>query len=128
MLVGVITVIALAAGSPVSYHVTDLTAQTFARPPREDRPWVRWNLPDGTDTAQLQAELEEMARSGIAGAEIGQRGFPAADQLAAILTRSLHQSQSRTRQRTPGLLRRRRPRPQDRGGRPQDRRRGGDVR
>ncbi len=79
-----------APGRPgvVPDHVTDLTARTFARPPREDRPWVRWNLPDGTDAAQLQAELEEMARSGIAGAEIGQGGFPATDQLAAILTRA----------------------------------------
>ncbi len=107
--VRVFTVVALVAGSPaagvasassaasdaapsrsdvVPYRVTDLTAETFARPPREDRPWVRWNLPDGTDPAELQAELEEMARSGIAGAEIGQRGFPTADQLAAILTRA----------------------------------------
>lgn len=76
-----------AAGEAAASGVTPLTAASFAEPPQNDQPWVRWNFPPATaTTAQLQSELRDMARVGIAGVEIGQGGVPTNDQLVAILT------------------------------------------
>lgn len=69
--------------------VTVLTAETFAEPPMNDWPWVRWNYPpDTADVAELERELEDMYEAGIAGVEIGQGGTPTFEQLAAILRKA----------------------------------------
>jgi hypothetical protein len=65
--------------------VTRLSADTFAHPPLNDRPWVRVNTPDQLTSEELQAEIAEMAAHGIGGLEIGQGTFPATPQLVAIL-------------------------------------------
>jgi len=68
--------------------VTALSADTFANPPMTDWPWVRWNVPETAEIPQLEQELEAMREAGIAGAEIGQGGFPNNEQLAAILRKA----------------------------------------
>jgi alpha-L-rhamnosidase/Glycosyl hydrolases family 2, sugar binding domain len=65
--------------------VTPFSAESFAHPPMNDRPWVRVNTPDQLASEELQAEIAEMAAHGIGGLEIGQGTFPAAPQLLAIL-------------------------------------------
>ena len=86
--------VATAAESEVTYWngvnpVTTLTADTFAEPPANDKPWVRWNFPPATTSvAQLESDLEDLAAAGISGVEIGQGGNPTNEQLAAILTRA----------------------------------------
>jgi hypothetical protein len=67
--------------------VTPLTATTFADPPQNDMPWVRWNwAPATTSIAELRAELQDMHDNNIAGVEIGQGGVPTKEQLTAIYT------------------------------------------
>ncbi len=69
--------------------VTDLTKDSFANPPSNDKPWVRWNWPPATTTNdQLLSDLQALADAGIAGVEIGQGGNPTNDQLALILERA----------------------------------------
>jgi len=65
--------------------VTPLTAATFAHPLAIDRPWARMNLTPMAESTEIQAELEEMNRSGIAGVEVGQWTFPTDAQLKTIL-------------------------------------------
>ena len=69
--------------------VTELTKDTFANPPLNDRPWVRWNWVPGTTTdEQLTSDLEDLAAAGIAGVEVGQGGNPTNDQLKVILEKA----------------------------------------
>ena len=69
--------------------VTTLSASTFASPPSNDKPWVRWNWPPATTTNdQLLADLQDMADAGIAGVEIGQGGNPTNEQLTLILAKA----------------------------------------
>ena len=69
--------------------VTELTADSFANPPANDKPWVRWNFPPATTSiAQLEQDLDDLADKGIAGVEIGQGGNPTNEQLQAILTKA----------------------------------------
>src|SRR5687767_10151580 len=69
--------------------VTELTGSTFAAPPSNDKPWVRWNWPPATTTNdQLLSDLQDMADRGIAGVEIGQGGNPTNEQLALVLRRA----------------------------------------
>jgi hypothetical protein len=68
--------------------VTALTAGTFAAPGANDRPWVRLNMPESADPAELQAEIEDLHNKGIAGVEVGQGAFPNDAQLVALLTRA----------------------------------------
>lgn len=69
--------------------VTDLTASSFAAPPANDKPWVRWNwVPATTTDEQLTSDLEELAAAGVAGVEIGQGGNPTNDQLTVVLTKA----------------------------------------
>ncbi len=69
--------------------VTELTTDTFANPPSNDRAWARWNWPPATiSIAELESDLVEMHDAGIAGVEIGQGGNPTNDQLVAILTKA----------------------------------------
>lgn len=66
--------------------VTPLTAETFARPPATDLPWVRMNMPATADPAEIRATVKQLHDSGIAGIEIGQGAYPNNDQLVALLT------------------------------------------
>ncbi len=66
--------------------VTPLTAESFARPPAIDRPWVRMNMPATADPTEIKATVRQLHESGIAGIEIGQGAFPNNDQLVALLT------------------------------------------
>ncbi|MCL8249985.1 Ig-like domain repeat protein [Aeromicrobium fastidiosum] len=69
--------------------VTRLTPDTFANPPSNDKPWVRWNfVPATTPIAQLEQDLDDLAAKGIAGVEIGQGGNPTNEQLTAILRKA----------------------------------------
>ena len=65
--------------------VTPFSAETFAHPGQNDRPWVRVNTPDELSSEELTAEVAEMKQHGIGGLEIGQGTFPATPQLIAIL-------------------------------------------
>lgn len=65
--------------------VTQLTAESFRRPPDADRPWVRVNTPENVTSEELKTEIAEMKNSGIGGLEIGQGTFPKSPQLIAIL-------------------------------------------
>src|SRR5215469_4173181 len=65
--------------------VTRFSAETFAHPPMDDRPWVRINTPDELSSEELKAEIAEMKAHGIGGLELGQGTFPATAQVAAIL-------------------------------------------
>ena len=79
--------------NPLSAHpswsqlnpVTPFSAQSFAHPPTNDRPWVRVNTPDELSSDELKSEIAEMKAHGIGGLEIGQGTFPATPQLIAIL-------------------------------------------
>src|SRR4051794_285899 len=81
---------AAAAAAKVNYWrginpVTELTADTFAQPPANDKPWVRWNWPPATTTIpQLERDLDHLAAAGSAGVEIGQGGHPTNEQLQAV--------------------------------------------
>ena len=69
--------------------VTELTSDTFATPPANDRPWVRWNWPPAAVTIpQLEDELDQLAAAGVRGVEIGQGGNPTNEQLTAILKKA----------------------------------------
>ncbi len=69
--------------------VTELTAESFAKPPTTDMPWVRWNWsPAVTTNEQLESDLEKLAAAGISGAEIGQGGNPTNEQLKVILEKA----------------------------------------
>ncbi len=69
--------------------VTELTADTFATPPSNDKPWVRYNFPSATTTvAQIEADLDALADRGIAGVEVGQGGNPTNEQLEALLRKA----------------------------------------
>jgi hypothetical protein len=65
--------------------VTPFSAETFAHPVLNDRPWVRVNTPDGLSAEELKAEVLEMKQHGIGGLEVGQGTFPATPQLIALL-------------------------------------------
>jgi hypothetical protein len=65
--------------------VTPFSAESFAHPGLNDRPWVRVNTPDGLSPEELKAEVLEMKQHGIGGLEIGQGTFPATSQLIALL-------------------------------------------
>ncbi|MBI4942527.1 MAG: hypothetical protein HY830_17440, partial [Actinobacteria bacterium] len=79
------TTAAFAALNPV----TPLTAATFAAPPSNDRPWVRWNWnPAVTSLAELDAELQDIADQHIGGVEIGQGGVPTKEQLTAVYNKA----------------------------------------
>ena len=66
--------------------VTQLTAESFAKPPAADRPWVRMNMPATAEPAEIAAGVRELHEKGIAGVEIGQGAFPSNDQLVALYT------------------------------------------
>lgn len=66
--------------------VTPLTGATFAKPPVNDLPWVRLNMPATADPTELAAQVRALPGYGIAGLELGQGAFPNNDQLISILT------------------------------------------
>ena len=66
--------------------VTPLTADSFAKPPVADLPWVRMNMPPTADPKVLAAEVRDLREHGVAGVEIGQGAFPNNEQLIALLT------------------------------------------
>ena len=68
--------------------VTALSAATFAKPPANDRPWVRLNMPASADPEELKAEVQDMFDKGIAGVEVGQGAFPNNAQLVALLKKA----------------------------------------
>ena len=70
-------------------RVTPLGTKTFATPPQNDMPWVRWNFPPATATVtELTTELQDMFDHHIAGVEIGQGGIPTLEQLRAIYAKA----------------------------------------
>ncbi|NOT61140.1 MAG: hypothetical protein HOP19_13050 [Acidobacteria bacterium] len=93
VLVSILLIVFSATGQNVNLNdwrkfnpVTPLTAETFARPPATDLPWVRMNIPATADPAEIKAEVKQLHDSGIAGIEIGQGAYPNEAQLVALLT------------------------------------------
>jgi hypothetical protein len=68
--------------------VTPLSATSFLNPPNNDRPWVRFNMPETADPGEIKAEVQDLHDKGIAGVEVGQGAFPNNEQLIALLSKA----------------------------------------